>query len=247
MKRLLIIFLSCYCAVNNLFAQNYIAEYNSIETGRTQLLFNANEWHYDVTTTLEITIESSDIDVGDLNEKTPTPSKSISLFNYRSLDKNEYLDEELSFLFVNPSKSYVIRGKLEKPEWNILSDSVKMIEGYTCLMAKGFVRGRDYTVWFTPDIPVSAGPWKIWGLPGLIVDVQSDDGEVEITMTSLKQTNIFPQKPKVAKTVSPEEFKVLFQNEMKKFSRRMQSLSEGSSEVTVSNITIMHPDKSLFE
>ena len=258
MKRLYqLIYFSCFILIpvltnQSLSAQNYVAEYQSIDHSKNatgSLVFNTKEWLYDVTTLMEpeVTWESSDIDVSELNEKAPLTTKPFSTFNFRSLDKNEYLDEELSFSLGRTSKSYVIRGELEKPEWNILSDSVKMIEGYTCLMAKGFVRGRDYTVWFTPDIAVSAGPWKLWGLPGLIVDARADDGAVEFTMTSLKQTDMLPKKPKVAKTVSPEEYKALFQDEIKKFSRRIQSLSDGSTEFTVTGITNTNPDKSLFE
>jgi GLPGLI family protein len=126
-----------------------------------------------------------------------------------------------------------------------------MIENYTCVMAKGFVCGRNYTVWFTPDIPVSAGPWKLWGLPGLIVSALSDDDVVEITMTSLKQTDILPKEPEVFKTVSPNEFKNLLREGLKKFSREIRALvssTSDSAEVEITSISLdRYADKSLVE
>lgn len=48
--------------------------------------------------------------------------------------------------------------------------------GYECIKATCHWRGRDFTAWFTPDIPVEYGPWKFGGLPGLILKVSDDDG-----------------------------------------------------------------------
>lgn len=43
--------------------------------------------------------------------------------------------------------------------------------GYECQKATCHWRGRDYVAWFTAAIPVSAGPWKFGGLPGLIMKI----------------------------------------------------------------------------
>lgn len=56
----------------------------------------------------------------------------------------------------------------EKPEW-ILCDSTLNILGYDCMMAECRFRGRHWTAFFTPEIPVNEGPWKLCGLPGLIL------------------------------------------------------------------------------
>lgn len=53
--------------------------------------------------------------------------------------------------------------------WNLTSD-VKKIAGYTCHRGTTRFRGRDWTVWFTPEIPVDCGLWKFNGLPGLILE-----------------------------------------------------------------------------
>lgn len=55
-------------------------------------------------------------------------------------------------------------------EWEIHEDTI-MIIGYCCQKATCTFRGREYTAWFSMDIPISNGPWKFGGLPGLILKV----------------------------------------------------------------------------
>ncbi len=59
-------------------------------------------------------------------------------------------------------------------EWT-LGDSAKTILGYRCHTATCSFRGRDYTVWYTTDIPARYGPWKFSGLPGLVLEACDSD------------------------------------------------------------------------
>ena len=65
--------------------------------------------------------------------------------------------------------------KIEPIEWTITGDE-ETIVGYRCLAAKGWYGGRQWNVAFTLDIPYSAGPWKLEGLPGLILRAEDSDG-----------------------------------------------------------------------
>ena len=65
--------------------------------------------------------------------------------------------------------------RIEPIDWKYLEgDSV--ILGHDCLKAEGMFRGHKWTVWFTPDVPMEYGPWKLRGLPGLILYAEHDSG-----------------------------------------------------------------------
>jgi GLPGLI family protein len=63
---------------------------------------------------------------------------------------------------------------LHSQKWEICEDTLVVI-GYLCQKAKCRFRGRNYTAWFTPEIPINNGPWKFGGLPGLILKIYDND------------------------------------------------------------------------
>ncbi len=64
--------------------------------------------------------------------------------------------------------------------WEV-KDSTETILDYECLMAECNYHGRHWTILFTPELPISDGPWKLNGLPGLILRAQDDSGQYEFT------------------------------------------------------------------
>lgn len=64
---------------------------------------------------------------------------------------------------------------LPEMDWKI-QDETDTLLGYMVQKAVCSFRGRDYTAWFAPQLPMQAGPWKISGLPGLILKVEDSRG-----------------------------------------------------------------------
>ena len=60
-------------------------------------------------------------------------------------------------------------GVLEMPQWDLSSTEVKQFGGFDVKKATAEYLGRDWTVWYTEEVSVPAGPWLLWGCPGLIV------------------------------------------------------------------------------
>jgi len=79
---------------------------------------------------------------------------------------------------------YKISDTPEQTLWQIANDT-KTILGYTCQKATGTVKGRTYTVWFSTDVPAAFGPWKLFGLPGLILEAYDQSGRIKFTCTKV--------------------------------------------------------------
>lgn len=105
-------------------------------------------------------------------------------------------------------------------KWEIV-DEKKNILGYDCQGAICHFRGRDYKAYFTSEIPIKEGPFKFDGLPGLILQVLSDDGAIKITATGIKKTDEVVINPFSSKThkkiMNWEEYEKIYQNQFKKF------------------------------
>lgn len=79
-------------------------------------------------------------------------------------------------------------------DWLIVEDSTKTILDYQCVMATTDYHGRKWTVWFTPEIPLTDGPWIFCGLPGLIMEASEPSGQHCFTVTGIETSSqsIFP-------------------------------------------------------
>lgn len=53
-----------------------------------------------------------------------------------------------------------------------LGQDTATVCGYLCTKATLAYGGRDWTLWMAQDIPAAYGPWKLCGLPGLVLDAE---------------------------------------------------------------------------
>ena len=80
-------------------------------------------------------------------------------------------------------------------DWQML-DGDTVVCGYECQKAQTTFRGRTWTVWFTLDLPYSYGPWKLGGLPGLILKAVDKKGQYLFEAIEIKKGDGKPIKIK---------------------------------------------------
>lgn len=85
---------------------------------------------------------------------------------YRNFDMKSII---LRFTDSFPSGAYIVQDNWLPLKWTIMKE-YRNILGYDAQKAIGQFRGRIYIAWFTREIPVPYGPWKLFGLPGLILE-----------------------------------------------------------------------------
>lgn len=84
--------------------------------------------------------------------------------------------------------SWEMKEETVSPSWTI-KDSIATILGYDCIMATADYRGRRWTAFFSPEIPISEGPWKLIGLPGLILKAHDSKNEYSYEATEINTSN----------------------------------------------------------
>lgn len=126
---------------------------------------------------------------------------------YFNFKKDSLYSRDIGFSYVKET--------IPKIKWNITKET-KKIGSYLCFKASANYRGRNYTAWYTPKIPLKYGPWKLQGLPGLILEAYDTTKEVYFYFKNIKypaQTSIAVKKPqkqeneKYKKWISLKEYR----------------------------------------
>lgn len=84
--------------------------------------------------------------------------------------------------------NFRVEEKMDIPEWEVVPDSVCELLGYKCRMAQAKFKGRQWYAWYAVDVPIDNGPWKLQGLPGLIL--KAYDSNREFTFKAVGMTNV---------------------------------------------------------
>ncbi len=111
--------------------------------------------------------------------KDPGFDGNLTITRSTSGIPQSYLFEEEKLLEVVTiaGDNFVLENEYPTLDWTI-GEETKTIGGYSCQIATTSFKGRAYSAWFTSELPFSAGPWKLRGLPGLILE--ASDGKKEI-------------------------------------------------------------------
>lgn len=114
-------------------------------------------------------------------------------------------------------KKFLIQGDVEKYKWKLTGEQEKVLD-YVCQKATYQDSTRNLVAWFTPQIPVAAGPGSISGLPGMVLKLDRNDGEMIVVATSVELKKVEKKTlkaPKKGKKVTQKEFQKIQEEKMK--------------------------------
>lgn len=107
-------------------------------------------------------------------------------------------------------------------QWELLPER-KKIGNLEARRAKGDFRGRTYLVWYTLEIPIPSGPFKLGGLPGLILEAETTDSQVRFLF---RQLEISPKLPARIFMPSGKNLKISFKDFLKSESAFFKNLEK---------------------
>ncbi len=81
--------------------------------------------------------------------------------------------------------NYLVEEKMPEIDWQISKDTASFA-GIQCQKATAKFKGRNWVAWFAPELPFQSGPWKLNGLPGLIIEAYDEKKEVQFRFASME-------------------------------------------------------------
>ena len=113
---------------------------------------------------------------------------NIKLRPMKSVTRDEYyffMREDKLFVVKRLVQLYLLEEPKYKLNWTITNDTMS-IEGIHCQKATTHFKGRNWIAWYATELPFQSGPWKLNGLPGLIIDAHDDKNEVKFEFGGLE-------------------------------------------------------------
>lgn len=114
-------------------------------------------------------------------------SNDTMFYVYTDLRERSLIFQDYDFM----GKVFWVSDSLHPMLWNIHTEQ-KKIGDFECKKATATFRGRNYSAWFASEIPIPLGPWKMGGLPGLILEIEDDGQNMVVKLQSIvndKQKN----------------------------------------------------------
>lgn len=220
--KLFIIILSFFCVFGYCQEEIYRVDYQFRQYGKDKLA------------TLHFNSISSIFIYDNTGEKSKL--EEVSASEYKIDSKNTDVEGRKYFVSIKDSllisrefffnEPYIIEENIPSIEWELMNVK-KKIGDYECLKAVGSFRGRLYTAWYSPEVPVSYGPWKLGGLPGLIFECNDDKNDLHFLIKKIqkidnKKNIIIPPKNGV-ETLTIEQYKEKLENGEKELEERLRS------------------------
>lgn len=149
------------------------------------------------------------------------PFKPVSQIDYYF-----FVKENLFFTKEKLFNEYLAEEKAPKIKWITTKDTASF-SGIACKKATAYFKGRNWVAWYAPELPFQSGPWKLNGLPGLIIEAYDNQKQVHFQFAGIDNVNssntnsnsIFFEEdiklPKNAKRTDIKEY-----NKVKDFSER---------------------------
>jgi len=111
------------------------------------------------------------------------PDKFILTRDYKTNQKFDIIE--------TLGKVYLIEEDIPKIKWKILNE-IKEVAGYLCMKAetKNEVKGQTIHAWFADGINFMGGPEGYGGLPGMILELDINNGDAIITATEVNLNGV---------------------------------------------------------
>ncbi|MDQ6756506.1 MAG: GLPGLI family protein [Bacteroidota bacterium] len=106
------------------------------------------------------------------------------------------------------NRKFLIEDTIQKFHWEIANEE-KTILNHICKKATGIINGNKYIAWFAPSIPISVGPNRYGGLPGIILQLILVKDQQVSTIIEINNQPFEIVQPAVGNKMTAQQFEKL--------------------------------------
>lgn len=151
--------------------------------------------------------------------KAPSPALKQLYIHFQKEERCDLLE----FM----TRDFRVKKSLEKKNWKLIPER-KKIGAYVCMKATSMHEGDEVIAWFTPEIPVPAGPAEYFGLPGLVLAVERLNETIflasKVDLTP-PDTDILAE-PEQGRLTSVEDFERIVAEKVEEFKQNGMAKSD---------------------
>lgn len=162
----------------NTLARDYIVkELFSLQIGDNRAFFiSENRLKFDSLFMVKYNMNKNHIDLSNI-------PKSRSNFLIIQTNENSQYYEAVGMTLLSYNSPII-------NNWKLINET-KIINSIACKKAEVRYKGRDWTAWYSTEIPFPYGPNKFSGLPGLIVKITDKTGDYDFELVkSMPNSNL---------------------------------------------------------
>ena len=243
--KLLLVLLCLYFRVTasaqtkNVGVIKYEGRMNMIDTVNASIIMDYSLSFNDVEATFFYTDATSRLNIdGSFTPLTGNKNKIAQV--YQNFNSKTIIATNASI-----GTSYLVKDAMDLIPWKLSKDT-KKIQNIECFSAQAEYRGRVWTAWYAPSIPISSGPWKLYGLPGMILEAEDIKKLIKFECVAIiipPLINMVIEIPKARNTktneqpISTKEYAVLTEKDIES-AEKMSYTLDGQNYYPVRDIEI---------
>lgn len=183
---LFFLFISHFC-----FSQTHRFEYDFKYKNNVNENYKTETFYLDIIKDDVVYMHKQTVWADSVNRNNPH-GKSLFSLDYPQVKSKKNSTKYSHYMMVN--NDYYVFETDDPIKWN-LANETKMEGNVKLQKATAEFGGRNWTAWFTNYIPLSEGPYKFRGLPGLVVEVS--DNKQNFIFKLVKNYEIKDSNPEI--------------------------------------------------
>lgn len=185
---------------------DYLPYLSQAERERTQRNWSRSDGY---TTTTELLFDGQRSLYQDIEEQLEWYMRKEQYHLLR-----DHAADKRSDIIEMPDRLYLVEDAIPRQKWKVLTE-IRDIKGYICMSAetRDTIKNQRIVAWFATELPLPHGPEGYGGLPGLILELDVNDGAVIITANKISleppASPIALPKKKRTRTISTLKYEEL--------------------------------------